>query len=74
MPFLSLPSFFFAFEGIFVCTALIGTFYHANSVVSREASRNGRRSVWPLLIVMFNLAAVIGLIYFVFEDEKLYLW
>ena len=25
---------------------------------------------WPLLIVMVNLTACIGLIYFVFEDEK----
>ena len=54
--------------------ALIATFYHANSVVCREVSRNGRRALWPLLIVMVNLTACIGLIYFVFEDEKLYLW
>jgi len=59
--------------GIFVCVALIATFYHANSVVCREVSRNGRRALWPLLIVMVNLTACIGLIYFVFEDEKLYL-
>jgi len=59
--------------GIFVCMALIATFYHANSVVCREVSRNGRRALWPLLIVMVNLTACIGLIYFVFEDEKLYL-
>ena len=52
--------------------ALIGTFYHANSVVTREVSRNGRRASWPLLIVMVNLTACIGLIYFVFEDQKLY--
>merc|ERR1712045_142853 len=59
--------------GIFVFVALVCTFYHANSVVTREVSRNGRRASWPLLIVMINLTACIGLIYFVFEDEKLYL-
>lgn len=62
------------FSGIFVFLALLGTFYHANSVVCREVSRNGRRASWPLIIVMVNLVACIGLIYFVFEDEKLYLW
>ena len=62
------------FTGIFVFLALLGTFYHANSVVCREVSRNGRRAFWPLIIVMVNLLACIGLIYFVFEDEKLYLW
>ena len=54
--------------------ALVCTFYHANSVVTREVSRNGRRASWPLLIVMINLTACIGLIYFVFEDQKLYEW
>eukprot|EP00093_Oithona_nana_P006849 06849.XXX_321748_327244_1 [CDS] Oithona nana genome sequencing. len=58
--------------GIFVFVALVCTFYHANSVVTREVSRNGRRASWPLLIVMINLTACIGLIYFVFEDQKLY--
>ena len=66
--------FFFLLPGIFVFLALLGTFYHANSVVCREVSRNGRRASWPLIIVMVNLVACIGLIYFVFEDEKLYLW
>ena len=60
--------------GIFVFLALWGTFYHANSTVCREVSRNGRKAVWPLIIVMFNMLACIVLIYFVFEDEKLYLW
>ena len=62
------------FSGIFVFVALVCTFYHANSVVTREVSRNGRRASWPLLIVMINLTACIGLIYFVFEDQKLYEW
>ena len=64
----------FFFSGIFVFVALVCTFYHANSVVTREVSRNGRRASWPLLIVMINLTACIGLIYFVFEDQKLYEW
>lgn len=76
IPFLCIVAIKGLFEhstGIFVCLALIGTFFHANSVVCREVSRNGRRAIWPLVIVMVNLTACIVFIYFVFQDDKLYL-
>ena len=62
-----------SFSGIFVFIALIVTFFHANSVITREVSRHARRNVWPLVAVLVNLMACIVFIHFVFEDAKLYL-
>jgi len=59
--------------GIFVFIALMITFYHANSVITREVSRHARRNIWPLIAVLVNLLACIVFIHFVFEDAKLYL-
>jgi hypothetical protein len=50
------------------------TFYHGNSVVCREVSRQNRRSLWPLIAVLINLTACIVFIYFVFREDELYLW
>ena len=63
----------YLFSGIFVFIALMITFYHANSVITREVSRHARRNVWPLIAVLVNLLACIVFIHFVFEDAKLYL-
>ena len=58
--------------GIFVFMALFVTFYHANSVLKREISRQSRRSVWPILAVLVNLSACMIFIHFVFNDARLY--
>jgi hypothetical protein len=62
------------FTGIFVFLGMMVTFYHGNSVVCREVSRQSRRSFWPLVAVLVNLTASIIFIYFVFSDDELYLW
>ena len=60
--------------GIFVFVGMMITFYHGNSVVCREVSRQTRRSIWPLVAVLINLTACIVFIYFVFSEEELYFW
>ena len=52
----------------------MGTFYHANSTVCSEVAKNGRRSLSGLVVVFVNLTACIVFIFFVFDDEKLYMW
>jgi uncharacterized protein HemY len=61
-------------SGIFVFLGMMITFYHGNSVVCREVSRQNRRSLWPLIAVLINLTACIVFIYFVFREDELYLW
>ena len=76
IPFLLIAAakgFFDHATGIFVFIALIVTFFHANSVITREISRHARRNIWPLIAVLVNLLACIIFIHFVFEDAKLYL-
>lgn len=57
---------------VFVC--LLITSFHSNAVVRQQVSRHDRRSVSALVAVMVYLVACIVLIYFVFQDEKLYNW
>merc|ERR550519_44411 len=59
--------------GIIVCLGLILTFLHANSVVKQQVSRQGRRNLGALLAISINLIACILFIYYVFQDDKLYL-
>ena len=57
---------------MFCC--LLVTALHSNSVVKQQVSRQDRRSTMALLAVLVYLVACIALLYFVFQDEKLYSW
>merc|ERR1719319_644609 len=59
--------------GIIVCLGLILTFLHANSVVKQQVSRQARRNLWAVAAITVNLIACILFIYYVFQDDKLYL-
>jgi uncharacterized membrane protein YecN with MAPEG domain len=59
--------------GIIVCLGLILTFLHANSVVKQQVSRQARRNLGAVAAITINLIACILFIYYVFQDDKLYL-
>merc|ERR1719319_831513 len=59
--------------GIIVCLGLILTFLHANSVVKQQVSRQARRNLWAVAAITVNPIACILFIYYVFQDDKLYL-
>ncbi|XP_067015785.2 RING finger and transmembrane domain-containing protein 2 [Anabrus simplex] len=59
--------------GILIFIGLFVTFSHANSVVTREIAKQGRRSLTSLLIIVCNLMGCILFIYYIFQDQKLYL-
>lgn len=53
---------------------LMVTFFHANSVVTQQVTRQARRNNCALFAVVLNLLAFIVFIYYMFQDEKLYHW
>lgn len=59
--------------GILIFVALFVTFSHANSVVKREIAKQGRRSLVSLFVIVCNLCFCILFIYYIFQDQKLYL-
>ena len=59
--------------GILIFIGLFITFSHANAVVKREIAKQSRRSLISLLMIVCNLLACILFIYYLFQDEKLYL-
>lgn len=59
--------------GILIFIGLFVTFSHANSVVKREIAKQSRRSFASLLIIVCNLVGCILFIYYIFQDQKLYL-
>lgn len=59
--------------GILIFIGLFITFSHANAVVKREIAKQSRRSLPSLLLIVCNLLACIMFIYYLFQDQKLYL-
>lgn len=59
--------------GILIFIGLFITFSHANAVVKREIAKQSRRSLTSLLLIVCNLLACILFIYYLFQNEKLYL-
>lgn len=59
-------------EGIFNFIILFSCFCHSNSVVKREAAKQGRRSLTSLLIEVFYIFGCILLITCMFIEEKLF--
>ena len=60
-------------SGILIFIGLFITFSHANAVVKREIAKQSRRSLASLLLIVCNLLACILFIYYLFQNEKLYL-
>jgi hypothetical protein len=60
-------------SGILIFIGLFITFSHANAVVKREIAKQSRRSLPSLLLIVCNLLACIMFIYYLFQDQKLYL-
>jgi len=60
-------------SGILIFIGLFITFSHANAVVKREIAKQSRRSLTSLLLIVCNLLACILFIYYLFQNEKLYL-
>ena len=60
-------------SGILIFIGLFITFSHANTVVKREIAKQSRRSLTSLLLIVCNLLACILFIYYLFQNEKLYL-
>jgi len=60
-------------SGILIFIGLFITFSHANAVVKREIAKQSRRSMTSLLLIVCNLLACILFIYYLFQNEKLYL-
>lgn len=58
-------------EGIFNFVILFSCFCHSNSVVKREAAKQGRRSLSSLLIEIFYIVGCILLISLIFVDANL---
>jgi hypothetical protein len=59
--------------GILIFIGLFITFGHANTVVKREIAKQSRRSLTSLFLIVCNLLGCILFIYFMFQDQKLYL-
>jgi hypothetical protein len=59
--------------GILIFIGLFITFSHANAVVKREIAKQSRRSLTSLLLIVCNLLGCILFIYYLFQDQKLYL-
>jgi hypothetical protein len=59
--------------GILIFIGLFITFSHANAVVKREIAKQSRRSLTSLLLIVCNLLGCILFIYYMFQDQKLYL-
>jgi len=60
-------------SGIVCFLALLLTFSHANSLFKKEVSKQGKRKLSYLLMITANLLVCMGLIFYVYQDEKLYL-
>jgi len=59
--------------GILIFIGLFITFSHANAVVKREIAKQSRRSLVSLLLIVCNLLGCILFIYYLFQEQKLYL-
>ncbi|KAJ9600019.1 hypothetical protein L9F63_009683 [Diploptera punctata] len=59
--------------GILIFIGLFVTFSHANAVVKREIAKQSRRSLMSLFLIVCNLMGCILFIYYIFQDQKLYL-
>lgn len=59
--------------GILIFIGLFITFSHANAVVKREIAKQSRRSLTSLSLIVCNLLGCILFIYYMFQDQKLYL-
>ncbi|XP_067144274.1 RING finger and transmembrane domain-containing protein 2 [Centruroides vittatus] len=57
--------------GILVVIGLFATFCHANSVIKREVSKQGKRQLVSLLIVILNLVTCVGFVYLVLAEDNL---
>ncbi|CAL8129584.1 unnamed protein product [Orchesella dallaii] len=52
--------------------ALVVTFSHANSMVKKEVSKQRKRNLLYLSMIVINLAACVGFIYYIFNEMELY--
>ncbi|PNF42444.1 hypothetical protein B7P43_G09361 [Cryptotermes secundus] len=60
-------------SGILIFIGLFITFSHANAVVKREIAKESRRSLPSLLLIVCNLLGCILFIYYMLQEQKLYL-
>lgn len=60
-------------EGIFNIIVLLAVFAHADSAVRKEATKRARRSTSKLCLALLYIACCLVFIFYLFEDEKLYL-
>ncbi|PNF24345.1 hypothetical protein B7P43_G11915 [Cryptotermes secundus] len=60
-------------SGILIFIGLFIIFSHANAVVKREIAKQSRRRLSSLLLIVCNLLGCILFIYYMFQDQKLYL-
>ncbi|XP_023723519.1 RING finger and transmembrane domain-containing protein 2 [Cryptotermes secundus] len=60
-------------SGILLFIGLFITFAHTNAVVKREIAKQSRRRLSSLLLIVCNLLGCILFIYYMFQDQKLYL-
>jgi len=58
--------------GIVMFSALVITFSHTNTILKKEVSKQGKRSVPYLFMVSLNLILCITFMYYVFKTERLY--
>ncbi|OXA52568.1 RING finger and transmembrane domain-containing protein 2 isoform X2 [Folsomia candida] len=59
-------------SGIVCFFALIVTFSHANSLLKKEISKQRKRNLLFLIMIVVNLIGCAAFIYYVFSDEELY--
>ncbi|ODN03144.1 RING finger and transmembrane domain-containing protein 2 [Orchesella cincta] len=52
--------------------ALVVTFSHANSMVKKEVSKQRKRNLLYLSMIVINLAACVAFIYYIFNEMELY--
>lgn len=58
--------------GILAFVALLVTFSHANSMVKKEVSKQRKRNLLYLSMIVINLAACVAFIYYIFNEMELY--